>query len=166
MSFHPLSLFLKLSAYLFIFSCSGSSLLRGLCSSCSEQRLLSSCNARASHSCGFSCCRARALGMRASAAAAEQRLTSCGALTLLLCGMWNLPGSSIEPMSPALQVDSLPLSHQGKHLSVQKLTDFNIISDIEMVGPLLNIADKVRAPTMSQSMCSQQVGISGHILGC
>ena len=27
--------------------------------------------------------------------------------------MWDLPGSGIEPGSPALQADSLPLSHQG-----------------------------------------------------
>ena len=26
----------------------------------------------------------------------------------------DLPDSGVEPMSPALQVDSLPLTHQGK----------------------------------------------------
>ena len=27
--------------------------------------------------------------------------------------MWNLPDLGIEPVSPALEPDSLPLSHQG-----------------------------------------------------
>ena len=48
------------------FGCAGSSLLRGLFSSCSEQGLLSSCGVRASHFGGFSCCRAQALGTWAS----------------------------------------------------------------------------------------------------
>lgn len=39
-------------------------------SGCGERRLLSSCGARASHCCGFSCCRARAL--------AGAGLSSCG----------------------------------------------------------------------------------------
>ena len=47
--------------YLFIFDCAGSYLLRGLLSSCGEQRLLSSC-VWASHWGDFSCCRARTLG--------------------------------------------------------------------------------------------------------
>ena len=51
----------------------------GLCccawgfSSCSEQGLLSSCGAQASHCGGFSSCRAQALGC-----AAECWLSSCG----------------------------------------------------------------------------------------
>ena len=58
--------------------------------------------ARASHHGGFSCCGARALGARASAAVAwglsscgsralERRLSSCGARAWLLRGMWDLP---------------------------------------------------------------------------
>ena len=35
-------------------------------SSCSEQGLLSGCGAQASHCTGFSCCRAGAVGVRAS----------------------------------------------------------------------------------------------------
>ena len=90
----------------------------GLCcctqpfSSCGEQGLLC-CSARASHCSGFSCCRAQALGMRASVVAArglsscgsralERRLSSCGAPAQLLCGMWDLPGPGLKPMSPAL----------------------------------------------------------------
>ena len=42
----------------------------------------------------------------------EHRLSSCGARAPLLRSMSDLPGSGIKPMSPARQVDSLPLSHQ------------------------------------------------------
>ena len=42
---------------------------------------------------GFSSCGVRAL---------ERRLSSCGAWASLLRGMWDLPGSGLEPMSPAL----------------------------------------------------------------
>ena len=66
----------------------------------------------ASHCSGFSCS-AQALGARASVAAArgsvaaaqwalEHRLSSCDAQALLLRGMWHLPRSAIEPMSPSL----------------------------------------------------------------
>ena len=47
--------------YLFIYGCAGSSLLQGLFSSCSEQRLPSSCHAVASHCSAFSGCRTWAL---------------------------------------------------------------------------------------------------------
>ena len=55
-------LFLSNFIYLFIFDCAGSSLPRGLFSSCGEWGLLSSCGAQTSHCSGFSCCRARDLG--------------------------------------------------------------------------------------------------------
>ena len=51
-----------------------------------------------------------------SYASLEHRLSSCGARAQLLHGMWDLPRSGIEPVSPAL-ADSLPLSHQGSHWS-------------------------------------------------
>ena len=71
------------------------------------------CGAQASRCGGFSCCRAWALGARASVVVAlrlsscgswalECRLSSCGAWALLLRGMWDLPGPGLEPMSPAL----------------------------------------------------------------
>ena len=50
---------------------------------------------------GSSCCRARALGTRASVRAA-QRLGSCGTRAELLRSTWNLPRPRIKPMSPAL----------------------------------------------------------------
>ena len=66
--------------------------------------LLCCCSARASH--GFSCCRTRALGCTGfssySSWALEHRLSSCGTQAQLLLGMWDLPGSGIEPMSPVL----------------------------------------------------------------
>ena len=34
--------------------------------------------------------------------ALERRLSSCGARTQLLRGMWDLPGPGLEPVSPAL----------------------------------------------------------------
>ena len=74
----------------------------GLFSSCSKQRLLSSCRARASRCGGFSCCGAQVLthaGFRScSSQILEYRLNSHG----LLWGMRDLPRSGIEPVSPAL----------------------------------------------------------------
>ena len=59
------------------------------------------CCRQASHCSGFSCCRARALGARASVVVACG-LSSCGARAYLLHSMWDLPGPGIEPMSPVL----------------------------------------------------------------
>ena len=83
------------------------------------------CGAWASHGGGFSCCRARALGARASVVVArglsscglwalERRLSSCGARAQLLRGMWDLPGPGLEPMSPALAGGFLTTAPPGK----------------------------------------------------
>ena len=86
--------------------CAGSSLLQGLCSSCGEPGLLSSCSAWNSHYSDFSLL--QSMGSRACGLSSygsqplEHRLNNCGIWAQLLCGMWNLPGSGIEPMSPAL----------------------------------------------------------------
>ena len=54
----------------------------------------------------------RARGLRrCSSQALEHRLSSCGAWTELLHGMWNLPGPGIEPVSLYWQADSYPLYH-------------------------------------------------------
>ena len=85
----------------------------------------SSCGKRASHCSGFSCCRARALGMRASVVVArglsscglwalERRLSSCGTRAQLLRSMWDLPGPGLEPMSPALAGRFLTTAPPGK----------------------------------------------------
>ena len=71
----------------------------------------SSCSAWASHCGGFSCCRAQA-GSRVcgfqklwlsscGSWALEHRHSSCIAQALL-CGMWDLPGLGMKPVSPAL----------------------------------------------------------------
>ena len=58
----------------------------------------------APHSSGFSC----GAGLWGSWAqqcgswALEHRLNSCGTRAYLLRGMWDLPGSGVKPMSPAL----------------------------------------------------------------
>ena len=54
---------------------------------------LSRCGAGAVGRLGFSSCGSRVL---------EHRLSNCGAQAYLLCGMWGIPGSGIEPMSLAL----------------------------------------------------------------
>ena len=57
------------------------------------------CGARASHCSGFSCCRARALGARASVVAVRG-LSSCGSRALER--RLSSCGAQIEPVSPAL----------------------------------------------------------------
>ena len=59
------------------------------------------CGAWASHCVGFSCCEAWALGAWASVVVVHG-LSSCGARAYLLCGMWDLPGPGLEPVSLAL----------------------------------------------------------------
>ena len=84
---------------------------------------------------GFSSCGARALGVRASVVVArrlsscgsralEHRLSSCDARAQLLCGMWDLPGPGLEPMSPALAGRFLTTVPPGK--SLQFKYTFNI----------------------------------------
>ena len=85
--------------YLFIFSCAASSLLCRAFSSCGELWY------KGLSLWGFSCCRERAL---------EHRLSSCGAGAQLPCGMWNLPGSGIEPTSPVLTGVFLTTRPPGK----------------------------------------------------
>ena len=83
------------------------------------------CNVRASRCSGFSCCRAWALGVQPSVVVAhrlsncgswalECRLSSCGAWAQLLCGMWDLPGPGIKPVSPALAGGFLTTAPPGK----------------------------------------------------
>ena len=82
----------KLFIY-FIFGWAGSLLLCRLFSGCSEQGLLSSCSAQASHWDGFSCCGPWAL---------ENRLYSWGTWAYLPHDMWDLLTPGFKPMSPAL----------------------------------------------------------------
>ena len=98
--------FLSFCLSTFILSCPGSSLLF---SSSGEQGLLPSFSAQASYWGGLHCCGAWA--QQFWLLTLEHKLNNCGAQAELLCSMWNLPRSVVKP--PALQVDSLPLSHQG-----------------------------------------------------
>ena len=71
-----------------------------------ERGLLSSCGSRVSHCGDFSCCRVRALRhvdcSRWGSQALAHRLSSCGAQPQLLQGLWDLPRSRTEPISPVL----------------------------------------------------------------
>ena len=58
-----------------------------------------------SRAAGFSSCGLRAL---------ECRLSSCGTRAQLLCGMWDLPGPGLEPVSPALAGGFLTTEPPGK----------------------------------------------------
>ena len=97
--------------FLFILAHAGSSLLRGLFSSCGEQ---------ASHS-AVSLADHGLQGTRVSVTGAcglnsqvpEHRLRSCGAQAQLLRGMWDLPRSGLNPCLLHRQGDSPALSHQG-----------------------------------------------------
>ena len=78
-------------------------------------------------------CRAGGLGTRTSVVGAcrlsscglqalEHRLSSCGARASLLCGMWDLPGPGLEPVSPALAGGFLTTVPPGKSLVVFSLS--------------------------------------------
>ena len=58
---------------------------------------------------GFSSCGSQAL---------ECRLSSCGAQALLLCNMWDVPGSGLEPVSPALAGGFSTTAPPGKPWSI------------------------------------------------
>ena len=69
---------------------------------------------RLSRCSGFSWCRARA---------PERGLSSCGTWFSLPFGMWNLPGSGIKTMSPALADVFLTTGPPGKsrsHITFKK----------------------------------------------
>ena len=66
---------------LYLFGCSGSSLVQWVFSSCEEWGLLSTCSAQSSHCGGFSCFGAQALGTWA-AVIVGHGLSSCDFLAL------------------------------------------------------------------------------------
>ena len=49
--------------------------------------------------------------------APEYRLSGCGTWAQLLCSMWNLPGSGIEPVFPALADGFFTTEPPGKSLN-------------------------------------------------
>ena len=109
--------------------------------------------ARASHCGGFSCCRACALGTRASVVVArrlsscgsralERRLSSCGALAQLLCGMWDLPGPGLEHVSPALAGGFLTTAPSGKpctYILIVITLNESLDGSVQVVSLLLTI---------------------------
>ena len=106
--------------YLFICGCAGSSLLR-LFLSGGGRRLLSAHSVRTSHCGGFSCCGAWALGPVGSEVTVPG-LQSIGSVVVargLRCS-WACRVFPYQGLNPCLsclvhlQVDSLPLSHQGR----------------------------------------------------
>lgn len=64
-------------------------------SSCGKQGLLFVAAHRLPTAVAFSRCQAQSI---------KHRLSTCGAGTQLLQGMWDLPGPGIEPLSPALAI--------------------------------------------------------------
>ena len=109
--------FFILYIQLFIFGGAGSSWLHRLFSSCGEWELFSSCGSRASHSGGFSRCRARLQdtwspiaavpGLQSTGSAVVAHRINCSAA----CGIFPDRGSN--PCLLHRQADSLQPNHQG-----------------------------------------------------
>ena len=111
--------------YFIYFGLSGSSLLQGLFSGCRDQGLLSTSGAQASRCCGFSCCKAQALGcvgfgncgmsaqwlQLTGSRSQAQQLWHIGLSCSVIYGI--LSDQRSNPCLLHWQVDSLPLSHQG-----------------------------------------------------
>ena len=83
--------------YLSHFGYAGSSLLRGLFSSCGEWGLLPGCGAQSSHCGGFSCCGAQAQGSQAS--------------VVVALGLWSVGSVSVVHEAP--QSTLAALRHVG-----------------------------------------------------
>ena len=79
--------------------------------------------------------------------ALECKLNGCGAQAWLLCGMWDLPRSGIEPMSPALTgrfVTSEPL---GKTYSLIKtLRPIDLYLIVVPLNPILSLLPSLSPP--------------------
>ena len=102
-------------------------------SSCSERGLLFVAVLRLLIVVASVCCRAQALGTRASVVVArglsscgllalKLRLSNCGPQVYLLHGMWDLPRPGLEPMSPALAGGFLTTAPPGKPSLVSDLS--------------------------------------------
>ena len=57
-----------------------------------------------------------------------RRLSNCGSRAQLLCGMWDLPGPGLKPVSPALAGRLSTTAPPGKPRSVLILCEFPILS--------------------------------------
>ena len=109
--------------YLFIFGCTGFSLLQRLFSSCRERGLLFSCYMRASHCSGFSFCRVWALGHMGFSSCSSWALSpdsivvAQGLSSSVAYGIFPDQGSN--PRLLHWQVDSLTMNHQESPLLFQ-----------------------------------------------
>ena len=130
--------------YLFVFRCIGSSLLRAGFLQLWQAGATLRCSAQASHCGGFSCCRAQALGARASVVVArglsscgsralDCRLGSCGTWAQLLYSMWDLPRPGLEPVSPALAGGVLTSAPPGK--SPEQLLSITSSKNLSLTSP-------------------------------
>ena len=54
----------------------------------------------------------------AASLVAERRLSGCDSRAQLLCGMWDLPGPGLEPVSPALAGGFSTTAPPGKPLNI------------------------------------------------
>jgi len=105
-------------------------------SSCTEWGLLSSCSVRSSHYGGFSCCRAQALGTRASVVVVHR--LSCSEA----CGIFPDHGSN--PVSPALA---------GRFLTAWGKSSTHITKRASLPGRVTPLPE--HSETSSQSMATQ-----------
>ena len=130
--------FIKLYIILFIdliFGCAGSLWLRRLFSGCREWGLLSSCSVRASAYGGFSHCRARAVG--------RTGFSNCRTWAQLLHSMWDLPGSGIKPVSPALVGRLLSTAPSGKSSTSLLSSGCYLCLECPASPPSTNMAFKI-----------------------
>ena len=105
-------------------------------SSCGEEGQIFVVVAQDSHRGGFSCCRARVLGLRVS---------SCSARVELLRGTWHLPRQGIELVSPYCQADSCLLyPKQSPFLKFLDGHRANFIAPISPKPKTLHSRDKHR----------------------
>ena len=167
--FLQINLFIYLFIYLFLAALGLSWLLRtGFLQLVQAGATLPS-SARASHCSGFSCCGAQALGTWASVVvvcglstcgswALERRLSSCGTRAQLLCGMWDLPGPGLEPVSPAVAGGVLTTVPPGKSRSYTLLT-------VRKLRPrLLTDVFKIKSNIMMSKAPGAQSQVQNHRL--
>ena len=90
---------------------------------------------------------------------------------LLFASPGHLPDPGIKPTSPALQADSLPLSHQGNpfwHLSVQLLSHVRLLSDMKGAWTAAHQASLsiTNSQSLPKLMSIELVMPSNHLILC
>ena len=124
--------------------------------------LLSSCKEQASHCGSFSCCGAQALGSMSTYVVAAPEIVSTGSLAVAhelswLHGLWDLPESGIEPVSPALSggffTTELPEKHPPIIFKLRKiLLNLKYFSDINNFVIFMKIF-RTRVMRIPRSFC-------------